>query len=471
VLTAWKRHITLMDNAKKFEAQADNLQMAMYALAVVTTTVSVTYSMENAALALAAAGGGNESEAEVPARMLSEESSSPLPDLSAQGYSILMLPLLAALVSTVRARLRPREKWGTCLMAASQIVDQIYKYRLRTDKYDTQAAPPPDKDGNIPEISPKMRETNARQMFVETVGQIYSGAISTEVSKGGALKMSNAVKLQTQNDEGRQQFESYLQGHIKNKLHAGNEEFKGAAAASLSKGQKKAQKEAQKQAKAMAASAATGALAKKGGMLGKLLGGKSNKIAAAMAAQATDMMDEEVKAGAQGVGVGGAADAEDDTGGGMDEVDDMVSQMAVETYVACRVRSIADYLEKRAVVMSKRNQTLEFAIVAINTGSSVLSVVGYADYISISTAIASQCMALLDYFYIPSQLVTTNKALENCHNLLTWWDSLSLVQRKTRAVKKQCCLTVEGALLEMVGARTTVSTALPGEQGDAPEEE
>ena len=47
----------------------------------------------------------------------------------------VMLPIVATAAGTIRSKLRPREKWGSCLMAAHQIVDQIYKYRLRTAQY------------------------------------------------------------------------------------------------------------------------------------------------------------------------------------------------------------------------------------------------------------------------------------------------------------------------------------------------
>merc|ERR1719421_1158271 len=134
---------------------------------------------------------------------------------------MLMLPITSALVATVRSRLRPREKWATCLMASCQIVDQIYKYRLRTDKYDTQAAPPPLPDGTIPDISPKQRETAARQEFVDTCSRIYSGAIQTEVAKGGALQMGKASKLQTNVDNERIEFESALARHVQKRLHGG----------------------------------------------------------------------------------------------------------------------------------------------------------------------------------------------------------------------------------------------------------
>ena len=57
------------------------------------------------------------------------------------------------------------------------------------------------------------------------------------------------------------------------------------------------------------------------------------------------------------------------------------------------------------------------------------------------------------------------------HNLLSFWDSLSLVQRKTRAVKQRCVDTVEGQMLAIIAAQTAQSPALPGEGGDeAPEE-
>ena len=93
------------------------------------------------------------------------------------------------------------------------------------------------------------------------------------------------------------------------------------------------------------------------------------------------------------------------------------------------------------------------------------------EWIAVTVAVASVSMAFLDYFYIPSQLAATNKALEDCHNLLLYWDSLSLVQRKTRAVKSKVCSTVEGAVLGLCQARTGVSSALPTEGDDGGGEE
>ena len=48
------------------------------------------------------------------------------------------------------------------------------------------------------EISPKQRETKAREMFVTVCNEIYSNAISTEITKGGALQLNgtNVTRIQ-----------------------------------------------------------------------------------------------------------------------------------------------------------------------------------------------------------------------------------------------------------------------------------
>ena len=59
-----------------------------------------------------------------------------------------------------------------------------------------------------------MRETLARANFVASVQQIYSFAISTEVSKGGALKMGYTAKLSHESrDDHREIFMRKLRKH------------------------------------------------------------------------------------------------------------------------------------------------------------------------------------------------------------------------------------------------------------------
>ena len=99
--------------------------------------------------------------------------------------------------------------------------------------------------------------------------------------------------------------------------------------------------------------------------------------------------------------------------------------------------------------MSKAFNACEGLGIVANTGGAVLSVLGYADWVSITVALALVAMALSDYFYYPSQLGETNRALQDCHNLLIWFDSLSLVQRKMRPNTLAVVTVCEGAMLNL----------------------
>ena len=153
---------------------------------------------------------------------------------------------------------------------------------------------------------------------------------------------------------------------------------------------------------------------------------------------------------------------------------------------------------------------LEGLGLVFNTAGAVLAIIGYADFIAITVSAAAVMMALNDYFYIPAQLSETNRALSDLHNLITTWDSLSLVQvvpaarhamgsalycafsapyampspmtssrvpyvslpaqRKTRGVKQVAAQTCEGAVLALCQSRTAVSSALPNQDAGADEE-
>lgn len=149
--------------------------------------------------------------------------------------------------------------------------------------------------------------------------------------------------------------------------------------------------------------------------------------------------------------------------GGMD---DYISPISIEAYVQSRVRQYAGYLEKRAPVMARRRLILEHISMLANVSGVVLAFLNFANYVAISVAISSVALAFLDYFYIPSQLSATNKALEDTHNILLYWDSLSLVKRKSRAVKLKIADVMEGSTLQLCSMQTGVSAALLGAAED-----
>ena len=100
ILTAWKRHMTLVANANKYETVADAIQM-LHALAMVTTLLAVMYAQE------AAANG--EAAALAAAVLTMARQQRPLRQ---RGTWLDGVPSDCDGSGTVRSKLRPRKKWG-----------------------------------------------------------------------------------------------------------------------------------------------------------------------------------------------------------------------------------------------------------------------------------------------------------------------------------------------------------------------
>ena len=153
--------------------------------------------------------------------------------------------------------------------------------------------------------------------------------------------------------------------------------------------------------------------------------------------------------------------------------DDLTSQMPVESYMAVRARGTANLVRVRAAHLALLSQSVH----ALSLGAFALSAVCAALGVAMRSRVAAlvplgvllNCVAdaVADYTHLAAQLAATNKALENINNLLQYWDSLSLLQRKMRSTKAMCVKTIESATLDMCSART----ACPADPPKAEEEE
>ena len=372
VMTAWKRALSLSTSAKSFGQTATAIYATRVALGVLATALALLYALRTSAGTCTGPPG-----------------------------ALDLLLILATLgwwaCSAVSDRLRPRRKWAVCLMASQQIVDQIYKYRMRTDKYDTQAPLPGGEEGEEPvESFPKMREMMARKDFVDTCSRIYSEALKTEVGKEDALVAGELEAL-----DQRDQFMVLVSAHVQTELHGiGTDPTAGS-----------------------------------------------------------EQKQDEV-----------------DPNASRAPPDDLVSPMVLETYVDARVRGTAYLVRTRAAHLASLSRGLH----ALGLGAFLLSAVCAALGVAMRSSLAAAvplCVLLnwmaesvADYLYLPKQLEAANSALEDINNLLQWWDALSLLQRKTRAVKLKCVQTVEGATLAMCSARTALSAALKEEEEEEEEE-
>jgi len=167
----------------------------------------------------------------------------------------------------------------------------------------------------------------------------------------------------------------------------------------------------------------------------------------------------------------GGSDKDEEAGKG-GEIDDYSSPLELEIYIAFRVRSLGGILERIAPGLARELTILEIMALLANATGGVLAVLGYAPWVAVVVAAGIIFTSMQDYWSLSSQVTATNEAASEVHSLISWWDSLSLVQRKTREARSRSAEVAEGAILKHIGAKTGMSAGGGGcacEEGDGDE--
>jgi len=76
----------------------------------------------------------------------------------------------------------------------------------------------------------------------------------------------------------------------------------------------------------------------------------------------------------------------------------------------------------------------------------------------------------IDYYQLRTERDTRNNSLGDFQNLLTWWDSLSIIDKRTRKAKEKALSSVENGVLllheRMAGAAAVGPDVEEEEHGD-----
>ena len=146
------------------------------------------------------------------------------------------------------------------------------------------------------------------------------------------------------------------------------------------------------------------------------------------------------------------------------DLDDLISPINLGVYMEFRARKISIYLENRAPILSRQLQTLEFFANLMNAVSAVLALVGLTQWVAISVAFSTLIFSAIEYWSLHEQTSANNSALTQVHNLLTWWQSLSMIDRRTRSARTRAVTILEGAMLSSVAANTAAPKASKDEK-------
>jgi hypothetical protein len=169
-------------------------------------------------------------------------------------------------------------------------------------------------------------------------------------------------------------------------------------------------------------------------------------------------------------GIAGDEDDDDDDGQDHESTfnyDDGFKALSAEDYFTYRAELMRGRLEKKARWYSRRHIFYQILIFLCTLGSAVLSLFGLTNWMPLTVALYSVLRGTIDYLQIPLQLQKTNTALSTIQNQTIWWQSLTMLAKRTTDVKEHLVTTVENAInqehasyIDMTrGAKTTKKDA------------
>jgi len=127
-------------------------------------------------------------------------------------------------------------------------------------------------------------------------------------------------------------------------------------------------------------------------------------------------------------------------------VDDGLSPISAVDYIQFRVLPTMEYYAKTARVVEKKVGILQIAIFFGTFLNAVLSFVDETPWIPVVLTFVAAVGAIMDYEMYSTRLGAANAAQMSLQNLVGWWESLSLVERRLNESKTYLVETTETAV-------------------------
>jgi len=140
------------------------------------------------------------------------------------------------------------------------------------------------------------------------------------------------------------------------------------------------------------------------------------------------------------------------------EDDYLAGPLNIDTYVCYRVRPVRDMLQKRALRRSFVLTLLDTLSFVIQSSGAILAVFNLSEWVAVTVGVSAVLQGFIEFMCLRDQVTSVNLALRDLKSTLVYWDSLSIVRRRTPAVKQQIVKATEDALLMVISAHTTASS-------------
>ena len=105
-----------------------------------------------------------------------------------------------------------------------------------------------------------------------------------------------------------------------------------------------------------------------------------------------------------------------------------------------------------------RLSALDLATFIVQSSGSVLGAFQITEWVALTVGVAAVLQSFIEFVQLRNQVTSVNLALRDLQSLSVFWDSLSIVRRRTPGVKQQVVQTLEDSLIMVTDAHTTASS-------------
>eukprot|EP00746_Dinoflagellata_sp_MGD_P150602 gnl/MRDRNA2_/MRDRNA2_82436_c0_seq8.p1 gnl/MRDRNA2_/MRDRNA2_82436_c0~~gnl/MRDRNA2_/MRDRNA2_82436_c0_seq8.p1 ORF type:complete len:1111 (+),score=210.70 gnl/MRDRNA2_/MRDRNA2_82436_c0_seq8:86-3418(+) len=433
VLDAWKTHMILTSNAKRFRRWGDFFYYFSLFLTFISSIFAVLITKEDYLDAM------------------TNELNFDMDDFCKR--LLLIIPIVSSIVASVINNKRMLQKWAALKTAASQITAEIYKFRNRVLEYDAfQSQNEGDQDDGKEDNSPQGRQPaqifNPREIFVQRFQDINKFVDGDGVD-GDSLKLTSTAKLDLSDDSQKEIFKQRLRRYVPREVYGGHEPTSNSGAKSgrclscfccAKRGKDTATNaNPRKPTSVMPVESeqdpnASSHLPSPNAVLSMLSPKRKN--------HEDDLMD---------IVLDNSAEV------GMVEPDDFVSPMVIETYIEYRAKLLLKLCASNTSPLAKSLSRFQMALIILGGVGTLLSALDKPRWVAVTVAAATCLMNIMQHEKLQQRLDSTNSAVRDLNNNHILMNSLSIVSRRTQEIKTLCVNTVETAILETTTTWTGMS--------------
>jgi len=318
-------------------------------------------------------------------------------EYSILGYVIVVLPLLSGIVATMTSRFRALQKWGVLRAAAFKSVTEIYKFRARVLEYDVVAplAVNPETMEEAEGHNTQKRSTayEARAHFVSEIQRIFSNVMDGDMNADALFFKGKLAPDGGPVDTDHSPLDKHVSDHI---MHCRN------------------------------------------------FGG-TKKARAALRSRYRDPSGDANEEPRSDVGAADLLSI---------ELDNHLSPISIETYVEFRVKLLLAYYCEEGPRLSWWQAFLDMLSFLIIGLAAFFAILQMFDWVTMTVAVSSIIKNIDQHCSFGVRLTALNAAVRDIQNMMVWWDSLTVIDRRTRATKTRALMIVEAAALNEALAGT-----------------